>query len=294
MSSDNRRPGGAYTALVTPFNEDGSDVDVAALVAHAQWVHERSRAGLVLFGTTGEGPWLSLDEQSRCLTALAEVGLLSSTIVAITTQALPDTTALARMLRGSAAQGVLALPPYYFGADRTSALPRYFETVAQVCELPVLGYHIPKHAPPIALADISDGPLVGVKDSGGDPSYSGHVRATGGCVLWGSESVVPNPVDGFVSASGNVVPELVVPTTTDLVAGRTDTQAQRRMAAVRRLSGGSSRPWLLKRLAQQRHGVELGPCRPPSAPGTAPPLADVLAAAGIEEPARIEGAVSDG
>jgi 4-hydroxy-tetrahydrodipicolinate synthase len=54
---------GAYTALVTPFTEDGSAVDLEAL----EWLIEAQLSagvsGLVPCGTTGESPTLTEAEQ---------------------------------------------------------------------------------------------------------------------------------------------------------------------------------------------------------------------------------------
>ena len=52
------RFGRVITAMVTPFDERGGlDLDAAARLA--QWLTENGSEGLVLAGTTGEGPVLS-------------------------------------------------------------------------------------------------------------------------------------------------------------------------------------------------------------------------------------------
>ncbi|HUO48955.1 MAG TPA: dihydrodipicolinate synthase family protein, partial [Acidimicrobiales bacterium] len=49
------RFGGLVTAMVTPFDDDGAlDLDGAATLA--RWLTEHGSEGLVVAGTTGEGP----------------------------------------------------------------------------------------------------------------------------------------------------------------------------------------------------------------------------------------------
>ena len=55
---------GCGTALITPFRGDGS-VDEEALVSLVQWQVESGVNFLVVCGTTGEAPTLSLDETLR-------------------------------------------------------------------------------------------------------------------------------------------------------------------------------------------------------------------------------------
>ena len=51
---------GSITALVTPFNQDGS-LDEDSFVKHINWQIENGTNGLVPVGTTCESPTLSHD-----------------------------------------------------------------------------------------------------------------------------------------------------------------------------------------------------------------------------------------
>src|SRR6056300_1915908 len=55
---------GSYTALITPFKEDGS-LDEAKFEALVDWQIEEGSHGLVPVGTTGESPTLSHEEDDR-------------------------------------------------------------------------------------------------------------------------------------------------------------------------------------------------------------------------------------
>ena len=58
---------GAYTALVTPFSLDGSEVDFIAFEKHLEAQLEGGIAGLVPCGTTGEVPTLTAGEQRELI-----------------------------------------------------------------------------------------------------------------------------------------------------------------------------------------------------------------------------------
>ena len=61
---------GVYVPLLTAFADDGS-VAPGAFGQQAEWLISRGVDGLVPFGSTGEGPSLSLREKRVLLEALA-------------------------------------------------------------------------------------------------------------------------------------------------------------------------------------------------------------------------------
>ena len=63
--------GTVTTAMVTPFSDDGA-LDVDTAVALARWLAEHGNDGLVVAGTTGEGPVLTDDEKLELWRAVAE------------------------------------------------------------------------------------------------------------------------------------------------------------------------------------------------------------------------------
>ena len=63
------RFGRVLTAMVTPFNDDGSlNLDVAQQLA--RYLQDRGNDGLVIAGTTGEAPVLSDDERLSLFAAV--------------------------------------------------------------------------------------------------------------------------------------------------------------------------------------------------------------------------------
>ena len=59
------RFGRLLTAMVTPFDDSGA-LDVDAAVVLARWLSAHGTEGLVVSGTTGEGPVLTDGRSSSC------------------------------------------------------------------------------------------------------------------------------------------------------------------------------------------------------------------------------------
>ena len=64
---------GISTALLTPFAETG-EIDAARLCTHAASVLENGADSITLFGTTGEGASIGMDERASGIEALFAKG----------------------------------------------------------------------------------------------------------------------------------------------------------------------------------------------------------------------------
>lgn len=133
--------GGIITAMVTPFDEKGEvdDERVAALVRH---LLENGSDGLVVAGTTGEGPTLSDPEKLRLFElVVGEAG--GAPVIAGTGS--NDTAHSAHLTERATELGVdavLVVTPYYNKPNRRGILA-HFEAVAAATDKPVVVYNIP-------------------------------------------------------------------------------------------------------------------------------------------------------
>ena len=143
---------GAFTALVTPFDEDG-DLDEAALRSLLRWQVDAGIDGLVPCGTTGESPTLAPQERERVIAAAVEEaagaglrgapGTRRPTVIAGT--GTNDTAATIRATRRAAelgADAALVVAPYYNRPDQRM-LAAHFTAVADEGGLPVVVYNVP-------------------------------------------------------------------------------------------------------------------------------------------------------
>jgi 4-hydroxy-tetrahydrodipicolinate synthase len=186
------RFGRLLTAMVTPFDDEGGlDLDGARDLA--RWLCEHGSDGLVIAGTTGEGPVLSDHEKLDLFAAVAQA--VSVPVIAGTTS---NNTAHDVELTAKAAAtgvaGVLALCPYYSRPSQ-AGIAAHLAAVAASTELPVMVYDIPvrtgRRIDPATLLGLARGHrnVVAVKDSTVD--------------LVGAARIVANAPDGFEVYSGD-------------------------------------------------------------------------------------------
>ena len=105
------RFGQVVTAMVTPFNKDGSlNLDGAKRLA--RWLQDNGNDGLVIAGTTGEAPVLTDDERLSLFKAVVE----AVTIPVIAGTGTNDTAHSIHLTKEATklgVAGILAVTPYY-------------------------------------------------------------------------------------------------------------------------------------------------------------------------------------
>jgi len=122
---------GVYTAIVTPFNGDGS-VDYGCL----QVLIDRQAAagidGIVPVGTTGESPTLSCDEHSRVIDATIAACRGRMKVIAGTgANSTSEAIALTQRAKAAGADGTLQVTPI-----TTSPIRRGYTAISR--RLPIL------------------------------------------------------------------------------------------------------------------------------------------------------------
>jgi 4-hydroxy-tetrahydrodipicolinate synthase len=130
--------------MATPFGADGS-LDLDASRALARHLVEHGSEGLVLAGTTGEGPTLTDGEKLALFEAvLDEVGSDARVIANTGTYDTAHSVHLTREARRLGVHGFLAVTPYY-NKPPAEGLARHFAAIAAAADgLPVIIYNIPQ------------------------------------------------------------------------------------------------------------------------------------------------------
>jgi dihydrodipicolinate synthase/N-acetylneuraminate lyase len=168
---------GVGVALVTLFDDDlGLDAPATADLA-AQLVELGVRAVLVA-GTNGEAAALSPEERSELLAAVRQAVPAQRGVPVIAGTGAPSAHQAKRLTaaaRDGGADAALVLSP----PGTTDPRP-YYEAVAGAAgAMPVLAYHFPRvSAPGIPVEALADLPVVGEKDSSGDPDRLLETLAT--------------------------------------------------------------------------------------------------------------------
>ncbi len=180
--TETRKAEGVWAPAVTPFDEDLAP-DGARLGAHVRWLLETGCHGVALFGTTGEGTSLTVDERIGLIETVLAAGLPADRLMIGTgCAALPDTVRLTAASVRLGCPDVLMLPPFYYKDVSDEGLyASYAEAIERVGEaaLGIYLYHFPKmSAVPIGHAVIErlvkayPDTIKGVKDSSGDQAHT--------------------------------------------------------------------------------------------------------------------------
>jgi 4-hydroxy-tetrahydrodipicolinate synthase len=272
-----KRLEGVIVPLLTPFAEDGT-IDVPTLQQLVESVIAAGVQGVMVAGTTGEGPMLSLAE--RMLLAeivVAQVRKRVAVIVqsgAITTH---ETLVLAEHATTSGADAIAVMSPFFYAYSQ-AALIGYFCTIADhVPSMPVYLYNIPQRTGNVITPEVSAAVaqrcanVVGEKESSGNLQHLAakqQIRNGIFVVLLGSDGLMLPGLalgaSGVVSGNANVVPELVVALyqafqTGDLPAARA---AQTRLDTLIGVLGDGCDLGLFKALLRYR-GIAAGKVRSP-------------------------------
>jgi 4-hydroxy-tetrahydrodipicolinate synthase len=279
---------GLWAAVATPLDPAGA-VDHAGLVRHCQWLLASGCDGLVLFGTTGEGPSFAAAERLAATEALLQAGIPAARVALGTGgPSVPDTVAL---IRGALAIGlthVLILPPWFFRDVPDQGLEDAFAAIIDgvgSARLRATLTHIPRVSG-VAVPAASLGRLrrrygaliAGVEDGGGDlAGFRAFRAAAPACgVLVGAEPDIARALalggTGTISAMANIVPSLVRAMFADAAAE----PPMRRACAL--LDGPAFIPMLKSVLAARSGDGTWRAVRPPLRPADASAGARIAAA----------------
>lgn len=216
------KPEGIFPALVTPFTDDGKNVDEERMRVLVNRCIELGVHGVVPCGTTGEFVNLTTDEKKRVIEIVVDevngrVPVIAGTGASGTSEAVEMT----RYARDVGATAALIVTPYYLKpADR--GIYEHYYTIASQVDLPIILYNIPQCTglplPWQMVEDLAQIPnIVGVKDSSGQLSFIlavlEKVRDKIN-VLCGHDEVVIAALaagcSGAILASANVIPDIWV------------------------------------------------------------------------------------
>lgn len=217
---------GVGTALITPFNDDGS-FDERAFEKFVNWQIEEGVNFLVPCGTTGENPALTADEHRRVVeltvkTANGRVPVLAGA----GNNATPRAVELAQQAVDLGADGVLTITPYY-NKPTPDGLLRHFGAQAEAVEkmkpgFPMIMYNVPGRTGLNMTAETTlrmarELPnVIGVKEASANMEQILSIlrdRSDGFLVLSGDDAwtlpLLACGAEGVISVASNEVPRLM-------------------------------------------------------------------------------------
>ncbi|MGY8525139.1 4-hydroxy-tetrahydrodipicolinate synthase [Paracidovorax citrulli] len=208
---------GSIVAIVTPMHEDGS-LDYPALRNLIDWHVAEGTDGIVIVGTTGESPTVSVEEHCELIRIAVEqsnkrIPIIAGTGGNSTSEAI-ELTAFARQVGADAS---LQVVPYY-NKPTQEGMYRHFRTIAEAVDLPVILYNVPGRT----VADMSNDTMlrlaqvpgiVGVKEATGNIDRAAqliHAAPEGFAVYSGDDPTAVALMllggQGNISVTANVAP----------------------------------------------------------------------------------------
>ena len=219
---------GLSCALATPFLASG-DVDHAQLTRHAQNCLGEGCSSVTVFGTTGEGASIGLNERASTIATLKDAGIDArrAIIGGVASASQDDALDQTAILIDADCRAVLLAPPFYFKGVSDEGLFAWFAGLFEKLgsrARDIILYNIPS-VTAVTLSVSLIGRLraefpevvIGVKDSSGNWPYTQQLLAAHSdlIVLIGDERHLADGVrlgaQGAISGLANIVAPRLLP-----------------------------------------------------------------------------------
>ena len=134
--------GRVLTAMITPFNADGS-VDFEGALTLAKHLLNNGSDGLIVCGTTGESPTIDNEDKLKLFELIArECGHLGSIVANTGSNNTQRTIELTKAASKTGVNAVMGVVPYY-NKPNQRGLFEHFKAMAEATDLPVIVYNVP-------------------------------------------------------------------------------------------------------------------------------------------------------
>ena len=217
MEKQNMKLKGTYTALITPFLNNGN-VDYKALEKLVHLQNDAKVSGIVLLGTTGENSTLDYYEKCKIIDTVSQtIAPDIDLIIAINSN---DTSKALNEIKGlssSKAKAFLVGTPYY-NKPTEKGLITHFTKIANESYKPIILYNVPSRTgikiPLSAIEKLSSHPnIIGIKEASGDLDYITNLmkyKSESFRILSGNDSqtltMMALGASGCISVASNIVP----------------------------------------------------------------------------------------
>lgn len=211
---------GSLVAIVTPMHADDS-LDYACLRTLIDWHIAEGTDGIVIVGTTGESPTVTVDEHCELIrVAVQHTNQRIPIIAGAGGNSTAEAIALTTRAKALGADASLQVVPYY-NRPTQEGMYQHFKKIAEAVDLPMILYNVPGRtvadmnlATMLRLAEVPG--IIGVKEATGDMGratdlmrlapasfavYSGDDPSAMALMLCGGK--------GNISVTANVMPRVM-------------------------------------------------------------------------------------
>jgi 4-hydroxy-tetrahydrodipicolinate synthase len=164
------KPEGIYVAMLTPFTADGA-INEKELRGIVEFQVTAGVHGLFPISSVGEYIHMAREDKFRIMEIIMEQNHGRARVCPGVGSSLPaESIILAKKAKALGCDAVVVAPPYYFPLSQEN-IEKYFESIADAVDIPIILYNIPLFTQPLSydvvkrLARRSN--VVGMKDSSG-------------------------------------------------------------------------------------------------------------------------------
>jgi len=223
----------AMPALITAFDRDGN-LDLADHEHNVSLTSDAGARGVLVAGSTGEGPYLESGERAALVSAAREVKADLVILCGISAESSRSANTQMREAVDARADALLVVTPTTLLRGRVPWIKDYYEWIADTSPIPVFLYSVPAvtgyELDCESVAGLAGHPnIAGMKDSGGDVTRLDElapILSDEFIVYAGASRVLADSFDrgahGAITASANYAFRLVE----DAAAGGRDAQRQ--------------------------------------------------------------------
>ena len=207
---------GTFTVMITPFSEDGLEINYSSLEEFVAWQISNGIHGLIALGSTGE--FLSLNDEERHNVTKTIISKVSGEVPVLIGTGAENTWDVVRNSQDAeslGADGLMIIPPFY-STPTEEELFVHFKKISESVSIPIMIYNNPATAnvdltPQIVkkLSEIEN--ICYIKESTMDVTrvrdiirFCGEKMTVFGGIM-GYESFL-NGADGWVSVGSNLMP----------------------------------------------------------------------------------------
>lgn len=210
---------GSGVAIVTPFKED--QIHLEEFAALIDWHVEQKTSAIIVIGTTGESPVLSMEEKKLIIRSAVEFSAGRIPIIANTgTNNTAQSIELSLYAQNVGADGLLLVAPYY-NKPTQRGLIAHFLAISQAVNLPIILYNVPSRCgvniQAETVIELSKVPnIIGVKEASGNLEQIKEIidkTSEDFAVYSGNDDQIFDVLalggDGVISVSANLIPHTI-------------------------------------------------------------------------------------
>jgi N-acetylneuraminate lyase/4-hydroxy-tetrahydrodipicolinate synthase len=271
------KPEGVFVAMLTPFKEDG-EINEPELRRIVDFLIEKGVDGLFPVSTVGEFVHLSQEEKMQLMGIVVDQTRGRVPVIPGVGSTHPKhSIQLAQKAKELGCDGVVIPPPYFYTVSE-EMVEKYFETIADNVDIPVLLYNIPLFIQPLGydvVKRLSRRPnVVGMKDSSGSMvdfmHFMDKARLVGEDIafLTGREDMLFPALmvgaKGCMVAMAGILPEIMVDIYNAWKEGDYDRARARQFSILLLIRAMVALPFPLGfKLGLEMRGFKMGPPKQP-------------------------------